>query len=85
MATDPGTTEVMEGYDRPRMNGGDARMPIPGNAEFLYVFGAILLLAIVAGISEDVDETHWFIAFVALSIAYLLSRGIAKASRVLEH
>src|ERR671932_543407 len=60
-----------------------ARMPIPGNAEFLVLvlieaFLAILLL-------DDAWNTNdWAFASTILGAAYLLSRGIAKASRVLE-
>jgi hypothetical protein len=60
-----------------------ARMPIPGNAEFVVLvlieaFLAILLL-------DDAWNTNdWAFASTILGAAYLLSRGIAKASRVLE-
>jgi hypothetical protein len=60
-----------------------ARMPIPGNAEFFVLvlieaFLAILLL-------DDAWNTNdWAFASTILGAAYLLSRGIAKASRVLE-
>jgi hypothetical protein len=61
-----------------------ARMPVPGNAEFLYVFVILLLLAIVVLIAGSLHDTDWFQAAVFISVAYILSRGIAKASRVLE-
>jgi hypothetical protein len=60
-----------------------ARMPIPGNAEFgalvlIEIFLAILLL------DDAWNVNDWAFASVILGAAYLLSRGIAKASRVLE-
>ena len=60
-----------------------ARMPIPGNAEFgalvlIDIFLAILLL------DDAWNVNDWAFANVVLGAAYLLSRGIAKASRVLE-
>jgi hypothetical protein len=60
-----------------------ARMPIPGNAEFaalvvIEIFLAILLL------DDAWNVNDWAFASTILGAAYLLSRGIAKASRVLE-
>jgi hypothetical protein len=62
-----------------------ARMPIPGNAEFLFFVVAMILLAIIAAIADTVGVATWVDVFKWLGAAYLLSRGIAKASRVLEH
>ena len=59
-------------------------MPVPGNAEFLYVILAFLLLMIIAWISDTMNVGDWWTSFTWLSIAYILSRGVAKASRVLE-
>jgi hypothetical protein len=61
-----------------------ARMPIPGNAEFLFLVVALILLAIIAAIADTVGVATWVDVFRWLGSAYLLSRGIAKASRVLE-
>jgi hypothetical protein len=61
-----------------------ARLPIPGNAEFLFVVLALLLLALIALIADSYDTPGWVHSFEWLGAAYLLSRGIAKASRVLE-
>lgn len=63
---------------------GGARMPIPGNAEFLFFVLAMLLLALIALIADSFDTPGWIDVFKWLGSAYLLSRGIAKASRVLE-
>jgi hypothetical protein len=71
------------GYGMPNITGG-ARMPIPGNAEFLYVVVALILVAIIALIADTIDAPHWLDYFKWVSVAYILSRGIAKASRVLE-
>ena len=81
MATDPtarpGTT-FASNFDM-------ARMPVPGNAEFLFWLVAILLGAIVALFADSVDSSQWVDFAKWASAAYLISRGIAKASRVLEH
>ena len=73
------------GYGRPGTNLDFARLPIPGNAELVFFVVLLALLAIIAGISDDIDIDEWWLAAVVLGAAYLLSRGIAKASRVLEH
>jgi hypothetical protein len=62
-----------------------ARLPIPGNAEFLLWLVVAIVFAIVAAIAEDVDSHMWMIATTWITAAYLISRGVAKASRVLEH
>jgi hypothetical protein len=61
-----------------------ARLPIPGNAEWLVWFVVVVVIAIVAGIAEDVDAHAWVVATTWLTAAYLISRGLAKASRVFE-
>jgi hypothetical protein len=61
-----------------------ARMPIPGNAEFFLWLAIELILVIVWISASSVDTRQWSIYTVVLTSFYLLSRGIAKASRVLE-
>jgi hypothetical protein len=61
-----------------------ARMPIPGNAEFALWFVIEIVLVIIWIAAESVDTRQWTIYTVILTAFYLLSRGIAKASRVLE-
>ena len=61
-----------------------ARMPIPGNAEFLFFVVAMLVLALIALIADSFDTPGWVDVFKWLGAAYIISRGIAKASRVLE-
>jgi len=60
-------------------------MPVLGNAEFAYVLLAAIALFFLAWIADGITDRDWWVAFVALSVGYLISRGIAKASRVLEH
>ena len=61
-----------------------AILPIPGNAEFLLYVVVEIVLAIVAAVAGDFDTHGWAIATTWITAAYLISRGIAKASRVLE-
>ncbi len=61
-----------------------ARLPIPGNAEFAVYVVTLIVFLLVALIVDHVDAGAWMTAATVVTSAYLLSRGIAKASRVLE-
>ena len=61
-----------------------ARLPIPGNAEWAMWFLVEVLFAIIWAASDDVDAAAFVVATAVITFAYLISRGIAKASRVLE-
>jgi hypothetical protein len=61
-----------------------ARMPIPGNAEWAIWFVVEIIFAIIWAASDAVDAAGFVTATAAITFAYLISRGIAKASRVLE-
>ncbi|HKP17860.1 MAG TPA: hypothetical protein VJT84_05220 [Gaiellaceae bacterium] len=61
-----------------------ARMPIPGNAEFAVFFLIWIVLIIIWAASDQVDAGLFATLTTVLTFGYLLSRGIAKASRVLE-
>jgi len=61
-----------------------AILPVPGNAELAIFVIVEIILAIVAGISDGFDAHGWCVATTWLTAAYIISRGIAKASRVLE-
>jgi hypothetical protein len=61
-----------------------AILPVPGNAEIAVWFIVEIVLAIVAAVSDGFTVHDWAIATTWLTAAYILSRGIAKASRVLE-
>lgn len=61
-----------------------ARMPIPGNAEFLLWLVVELVMVLIWIIADSVNTFVWVEVTTVLTAFYLLSRGIAKASRVLE-
>jgi hypothetical protein len=61
-----------------------AILPVPGNAELAIWLLVEIVLAIVAGVTEDFDSHGWAVATTWLTAAYILSRGLAKATRVLE-
>jgi hypothetical protein len=62
-----------------------ARMPMVGNAEFGLYFLALIVAWLVCWIDDGLDGSSWMNFFMVTTVAYLISRGIAKASRVLEH
>ena len=61
-----------------------ARMPIPGNAEFVVYALVLIIFALIAIFDDQVSGDRFVWGATWVSAAYLLSRGIAKASRVLE-
>jgi len=61
-----------------------AILPVPGNAELAVWLVVEIVLAIVAGVADSFDAHGWAVATTWLTAAYVISRGIAKASRVLE-
>jgi hypothetical protein len=79
-----GTPENRPNYAAGPQWPAGARLPIPGNAEWFWWILASIVVAIVAGISDFVNAPAWVDFMKWTTSAYLLSRGIAKASRVLE-
>jgi hypothetical protein len=79
--TEPGGTRPTMGM--PSIPSG-ARMPIPGNAEFAIWFVIEVIFVLIWIIAKSVDTRQWVIYTTVLTSFYVLSRGIAKASRVLE-
>jgi hypothetical protein len=79
--TEPGGTRPTMGM--PTIASG-ARMPIPGNAEFAIWFVIEIVFVLIWIIAKSVDTRQWVIYTTVLTSFYILSRGIAKASRVLE-
>ena len=88
MSTTP--PEQPGGTARPGMTGmmpgqwAGARMPIPGNAEFALWLVVEIIFVLIWIIAKSVNTHDWVWFTTILTATYLLSRGIAKASRVLE-
>ena len=61
-----------------------ARMPMLGNAEWAMWFFVEILFALIWAFSDVVTAHGFLVATTWVTAAYLISRGIAKASRVLE-
>jgi hypothetical protein len=80
----PSDSETRPHYNVGPQWAGGARLPVPGNAEWVMWVLAAALVALVAGLSDRVDAPQWVEFMKWTTAAYLISRGIAKASRVLE-
>jgi hypothetical protein len=59
-------------------------MPFPMNPEFIVYLLVWAVVALCWIISDRVVVNEFLVYTVALTVGYLLSRGIAKASRVYE-
>ena len=85
MSTTPPEEPPPSGTSYPWSNMPDvARLPIPGNAELLVYLLALIVAMFVTWFADSLGSPSWFDFFKWTTIAYVLSRGIAKASRVLE-
>jgi len=60
------------------------RLPMIGNAEFGFLVLANLIALLAVLLSDNIRITDWWLFFVVTSAVYVLSRGVAKASRVFE-
>ena len=54
------------------------------NMEFVIYVAALVVAWIVVGIADTVNVAFWLDFFKYATVAYLLSRGIAKAHNVKE-
>ena len=88
--SDPAQTQRTPAGDRTVVSGlmtnfpTEARLPIPGNAEFALWLVVELVFALIWATSDAVDAGSFVTVSAVITFAYLISRGIAKASRVLE-
>jgi hypothetical protein len=81
----PGTPPPRQQYGFvPGTGNAFATLPMPGNAELVVFVLVDILFAIITLASDRVDPALFVTATAAITFAYLISRGIAKASRVLE-
>jgi hypothetical protein len=63
---------------------GLSRMPVAGNTELLIFLLVWLVIFLLWLFSDEVDAGAFATLTVALTFGYLISRGIAKAGRVVE-
>ena len=60
--------------------------PLPAiNGELVIFLLILLMVAIITLASDRVDATGFIQAAVLLAVGYMISRGIAKASKVWEN
>jgi hypothetical protein len=64
--------------------GSIARLPMPGNAELAVYVIVEFIFVLIWIIADSVNTQQWVLYTTILTAFYILSRGIAKASRVLE-
>ena len=60
------------------------RMPMPGNAEWMLWFAVEIVFAIIWAASSAVTAPLFMMVTAVTTLGYLISRGIAKAGKVLE-
>jgi hypothetical protein len=83
LATTATRRAPLRGVDRPGWVPVETK-PFFMTSEFLF-YAIMTLALLVTAMSDDSIDARWFwLLEVPLTIGYLLSRGIAKASRVLE-
>jgi len=58
---------------------------MPGSAELVVYVLALFVAMLVTWIADDLGSGAWLDFFKWATAAYLISRGIAKASRVFEY
>jgi hypothetical protein len=81
----PSGTTQQYGSGAPTINLGlGGTLPTPGNAELLVYAIVLLFLVIIWAASDALGAGDFSVLLTVLTAFYLLSRGIAKASRVLE-
>jgi uncharacterized protein (DUF983 family) len=85
MATEPEQSSRPSSYGyAPGTTLDFARLPIPGNAEFLLYVIVMAVVSVVVLVDDHYNVPEWLDVTKWVTAAYLISRGIAKASRVLE-
>jgi len=61
-----------------------AILPVPGNAELAVFLFVLVFLIVLWAATDAVNAALFATLMTVLTSVYILSRGIAKASRVLE-
>jgi hypothetical protein len=61
-----------------------ARLPIPGNAEFAVYLIVLIVFGLIAIFDDHVSADRFVWGATWVTVGYFVSRGLAKATRVLE-
>jgi hypothetical protein len=87
MSTTPSTPPPQppqQGYGYQGASNPLAGMTVPFNPELVVYLLVEILFAILWAATDDVTAAVFVTITAATTVGYLISRGIAKASRVLE-
>jgi hypothetical protein len=85
MSTTPTETGTRSSYSYPGGSTLDlARLPIPGNAEFLVYVIVLIVFGLIAIFDDHVSADRFVWGATWVTVGYFISRGLAKATRVLE-
>lgn len=86
MSTTPPPEQPRQGYGYTAGASNPlAGMTVPFNPELVVYLLIEILFAILWASTEEINPSVFASLTAALTVGYLISRGIAKASRVLEH
>jgi hypothetical protein len=81
-STEPGTRPS---YSYPGGGTFDlARLPLPGNAEFIVYVVVLIVFGLIAWQDDHVSADRFVWGATWVTVGYFVSRGLAKATRVLE-
>jgi hypothetical protein len=73
-------------YDQSPYGSGLGMSQLPSiNGEFVFFLLIWAVLGIIALASDEIGASEFVTATVPLAVAYILSRGIAKLGKVIEH
>lgn len=88
MSTTPPSSQPPppSGYEQPFYGAGAGIPQLPPiNGEFVVFVFVWAVIGIIALASDEVGASEFLVATVPLAVAYLISRGIAKAGKVFEN
>jgi hypothetical protein len=87
MSTPPASTPSpppSQGYERPYYGPNMPSLPTPTSELVLYLL-MLFIIGMIVLFADTVGPDAWITAAVALTIGYLLSRGLAKLGKVIEN
>ena len=85
MSTTPPPEQPRQGYGYTGASNPLAGMTVPFNPELVVYLLIEILFAILWAATDEINPAVFASLTAALTVGYLISRAIAKASRVLEH
>ena len=83
MSQPEGSSRPTYGYS-PGASLDIARLPVPGNAEFAVYVIVLIVFGLIAIFDDHVSADRFVWGATWITVGYFISRGLAKATRVLE-